>query len=60
MTEMRCPLCGRTFAPDGSDALPFCSRRCRQIDLARWLDERYRVPYERTAESDDEPEEPGG
>jgi endogenous inhibitor of DNA gyrase (YacG/DUF329 family) len=23
---------------------PFCSRRCRTIDLGRWLDEAYRLP----------------
>jgi len=34
--------------------MPFCSQRCRGIDLARWLDEKYGLPYE----SDDEPEEP--
>jgi endogenous inhibitor of DNA gyrase (YacG/DUF329 family) len=26
---------------------PFCSERCRTEDLARWADERYRVPGER-------------
>ncbi len=24
--------------------MPFCSERCRQIDLGRWLDERYTIP----------------
>ena len=24
--------------------MPFCSNRCRQIDLRRWLDERYSLP----------------
>lgn len=33
--------------------MPFCSLRCRQIDLGRWLDERYGLPYE----SEDEPSE---
>lgn len=32
--------------------MPFCSLRCRQIDLGRWLDEKYGLPYE----SEDEPE----
>jgi len=26
--------------------MPFCSPRCRQIDLGRWLDEGYGLPYE--------------
>jgi endogenous inhibitor of DNA gyrase (YacG/DUF329 family) len=36
---------------DGGDRgrwpeLPFCSRRCRLIDLGRWLGEGYRIPSE--------------
>ncbi len=26
--------------------MPFCSERCRLIDLRRWLDERYSIPVE--------------
>jgi endogenous inhibitor of DNA gyrase (YacG/DUF329 family) len=38
----RCPICD---APSGADegAFPFCSRRCRMIDLGRWLGGRYVV-----------------
>lgn len=46
MSEPRCPQCNRP-APrrdDGNLAFPFCSARCRTIDLGDWLDERYRVP----------------
>jgi hypothetical protein len=41
---VRCPTCEREFDPSGSAALPFCGERCRQIDLARWLGERYTLP----------------
>jgi len=36
-----CPICGRlaTLA-----AKPFCSRRCADVDLGRWLTGQYRVP----------------
>lgn len=51
---MRCPTCERTFDPAESTALPFCSSRCRQIDLGRWLDEKYHVPVD---PADDEPED---
>jgi hypothetical protein len=34
---------------------PFCSERCKIIDLSRWLDERYTVPH--IARNDDEGEE---
>jgi len=44
MVKAICPICGKeTIEPDGSDTLPFCSKRCRQIDLGRWLSESYRI-----------------
>jgi endogenous inhibitor of DNA gyrase (YacG/DUF329 family) len=46
MPNLRCPICEKTFAADQSQWLPFCSERCKQIDLGRWLDERYGLPYE--------------
>ncbi len=46
MTEPRrsgpkCPICGRPSEPA---VRPFCSRRCADIDLQRWLSDRYVVP----------------
>lgn len=35
-----CPICGREVAPS-SDTFPFCTTRCRTIDLGRWLDGKY-------------------
>lgn len=43
----RCPICGR---PATADRRPFCSRRCADVDLARWLGGVYRV------ETDEDPE----
>jgi endogenous inhibitor of DNA gyrase (YacG/DUF329 family) len=37
----RCPICGRPADPA---ARPFCSPRCRDVDLGRWFGERYAVP----------------
>ena len=34
--------------------MPFCSPRCRRIDLGRWLDEGYSLPIERQEESPDQ------
>ncbi len=59
MSVMHCPTCRRPFDPQQSPAVPFCSERCRLVDLGRWLDERYGVPIERDEESDEpEPPEP--
>ena len=32
---------------------PFCSARCRKIDLGRWLDEKYAIPGDDRAKSED-------
>ncbi|TCI00170.1 DNA gyrase inhibitor YacG [Roseococcus sp. SYP-B2431] len=47
MPEPRCPICGKPAAPrekGRKTAHPFCSERCRQVDLGRWLSETYTVP----------------
>ncbi|MEC7518879.1 MAG: DNA gyrase inhibitor YacG [Myxococcota bacterium] len=38
-----CPVCKSEAPPEGDHA-PFCSRRCKLIDLGQWLDEGYRIP----------------
>ncbi len=53
MLLRRCPICDLEFDPEHSLALPFCSARCRQLDLGRWLDERYGMPIERAESPDD-------
>jgi len=48
-----CPICG---TPAAARYRPFCSARCADIDLARWLNESYRVPGE-TSERQTEPDD---
>lgn len=51
-----CPICDRdVVARSGNAAFPFCSPRCKTIDLGKWLDEEYRVPVEDS--NDEVPEE---
>ncbi len=47
LREVKCPTCGRLvpWTPE-SRWRPFCSERCRLIDLGEWAAERYRVPGE--------------
>ena len=45
MNSVRCPICDTAMpgqTPEWPD-YPFCSARCRKIDLGRWLGEQYRV-----------------
>ena len=40
---MKCPICRKPVAPDGPE-MPFCSERCRLIDLGNWASEKYVIP----------------
>ncbi|MCC6780596.1 MAG: DNA gyrase inhibitor YacG [Hyphomicrobiales bacterium] len=44
----RCPICGK---PTEERLRPFCSSRCADVDLSRWLHGVYAIPAE---EDDDE------
>lgn len=46
-----CPICGK---PQNAASKPFCSERCRDIDLNRWLSGSYAIPVR-----DDEDEDGG-
>jgi uncharacterized protein len=43
-----CPICGK---PSTEASRPFCSERCRDVDLNRWLSNSYAIP---AAKDDDE------
>lgn len=43
MRTLRCPICKKEVTLH-SPHVPFCSERCRLIDLGKWADEEYRIP----------------
>lgn len=43
--KFSCPVCKKKVARDAEN-FPFCSERCRLIDLANWADGTYAVPGE--------------
>jgi endogenous inhibitor of DNA gyrase (YacG/DUF329 family) len=50
---VRCPTCGRPVEwSEGSTYRPFCSDRCRLIDLGAWLSEERRIPDESSTPRD--------
>ncbi len=49
---MKCPVCGKPAVPQYR---PFCSRRCADVDLGRWLTGGYRLPGPPAEEDDDPP-----
>jgi endogenous inhibitor of DNA gyrase (YacG/DUF329 family) len=52
---MSCPICGK---PAVAEYRPFCSRRCADVDLGRWLTESYRIPAQSEDEAEDDPDAP--
>jgi len=48
----KCAVCGK---PVVQAFKPFCSARCKQIDLNRWLTESYRVPAGPVDDEEDGP-----
>ncbi|SDB60214.1 DNA gyrase inhibitor YacG [Belnapia rosea] len=51
----RCAVCGKPVEPPGRYR-PFCSARCRQIDLGRWLAGDYAIPGEEAEQPEDDAE----
>lgn len=48
--EPRCPICGEATVRQWR---PFCSQRCADVDLGRWITGRYSVPTEETPDDGD-------
>ena len=49
---MKCPICGKPTQPAFA---PFCSARCRDVDLNRWLSGAYRVETNDAPDDDSAP-----
>ena len=61
MPTLECPICRRTVIFDALEQVPcrpFCSLRCQRIDLARWLNEEYRISEEVPDTAEAPPEDP--
>jgi len=46
MAKLKCPTCGKETQWENNPTRPFCSERCKLIDLAKWADEEYRIAGE--------------
>jgi len=55
--RLACPICGK---PVAAEFRPFCSRRCADVDLNRWLSGVYAVPVTEDEEEDERRGEGGG
>jgi endogenous inhibitor of DNA gyrase (YacG/DUF329 family) len=50
-----CPICKTVLenAPDDFEPRPFCSARCKLVDLGNWLSDAYRIPTNERPEDDE-------
>jgi endogenous inhibitor of DNA gyrase (YacG/DUF329 family) len=48
--KITCPICKRTTTWQENPWKPFCSDRCKLIDLGKWVSEEYKIPGEVTEE----------
>ncbi|MFO7765500.1 MAG: DNA gyrase inhibitor YacG [Pelovirga sp.] len=58
LSTIRCPYCGAETSWQGNPSRPFCSERCRLIDLGRWDNGEYVVPGEKQEENPADTDEP--
>jgi hypothetical protein len=58
----QCPICGKEVRARGDNnvSFPFCSSRCKQVDLGHWLDEKYRMPTQESQTDEVTPPEEKG
>lgn len=42
--QFKCPTCKKKTGKEGNEHFPFCSERCRLVDLGKWLDGSYAIP----------------
>lgn len=51
-----CPICGKPVPPRRENrSFPFCSDRCRLLDLGKWLGGEYRIPGPSLGDADEAP-----
>ena len=54
---MKCPICRQNVNWEGNPNRPFCSERCRLIDLGNWATGQYSLPAEETNTEETDKEE---
>ena len=45
--NVKCPRCKQEIVWENTLFRPFCSEKCKLIDLGKWAEEKYRIPGEK-------------
>jgi endogenous inhibitor of DNA gyrase (YacG/DUF329 family) len=57
MPLVKCPRCGKEAEYEGNEHRPFCSERCKLLDLGAWADGEYSLPSQSSALSEEDIQE---
>jgi len=52
--QIICPICKKKTTWEENPWRPFCSERCKLIDLGKWASGDYKIPGEKTEKSEEE------
>ena len=52
-----CPVCRKVTTWEENPWKPFCSERCKLVDLGKWASEEYKIPGEKVEEEDEKKKE---
>lgn len=52
--QVKCPQCGERVPYEGNPWRPFCTERCKMIDLGAWAEERYTIATQDAPGQDEE------
>ncbi len=55
--KVKCPICKKETEWEGNEYRPFCSERCKLIDLGKWASEEYRITGKKDEEDKKKEEE---
>jgi hypothetical protein len=58
--KLNCPRCKKETDTDGNPYRPFCSERCKLIDLGNWVSGTYRIPEKPAPEEGEDSSLPEG
>lgn len=51
----KCPICNAAVkSRQENPNFPFCTARCKTIDLGKWMSEEYRIPIDDSADDDED------
>ncbi|OGQ22288.1 MAG: DNA gyrase inhibitor YacG [Deltaproteobacteria bacterium RIFCSPLOWO2_02_FULL_44_10] len=53
LTKIKCPYCGGATVWEENLYRPFCSERCKLLDLGKWASDEYRIEGEKTSDPKD-------